>query len=73
MATHNQLLTEARRADDAWQAELVRQFGKKAGDIRYTEEGKGVEGSELRRLYEAKRETNDAYGAFMMSTEACGY
>ena len=73
MATHNQLLSEARRADDAWQAELVRLFGKQAGDKRYAAEGKGAEGSELRRLYEAKRETNDAYGAFMMSTEACGF
>jgi hypothetical protein len=72
MASYNQLLSDARRADDAWQAELVRLFGKQAGDKRYSPEGKGAEGSELRRLYNAKRETSDAYGAYMMSTEACG-
>lgn len=36
-------------ADDAWDAELRRKFGKSAGDARYEARGKGEEGSELRR------------------------
>ena len=42
--------------DDAWSKELVKLFGKNAGDVRYREEGKGVEGSLLRRLYDARKE-----------------
>ena len=40
--------------DAAWQAELVRQFGKQAGDKRYLPEGKGAPGSALRTLYAAR-------------------
>lgn len=36
------------RADDFWQHELEASFGKRAGDVRYTAEGKGEEGSSLR-------------------------
>ena len=39
-------------ADDAWSAELHRIWGKRAGDARYTDLGKGADNSELRRLYE---------------------
>jgi hypothetical protein len=46
--------TEALAADDAWGAELRRLFGKRAGDVRYTERGAGEPGSELRCLYDAK-------------------
>ena len=41
-------------ADDAWSAELKRVFGKQAGDARYVARGKGEEGSELRRLHDAR-------------------
>ena len=47
-------------ADTAWSAQLVRCFGKQAGDVRYTTRGNGEPGSELRRLddlYTAARET----------------
>ncbi|MBS4051278.1 MAG: hypothetical protein KGZ69_08745 [Methylomonas sp.] len=53
----------AMKADAAWQAELVRLFGKKAGDVRYQPAGKGQEGSELRRLYLEFRRTSDALQA----------
>jgi hypothetical protein len=73
MATYKQIYSEAKQADDAWQSELVRVFGKSAGDKRYTKEGKGEEGSELRRLHDAFRECQHALSAYHMSTEACGY
>jgi hypothetical protein len=41
-------------ADDAWSQELQRLFGKRAGDIRYTEKGRGTPGSKLRKLHNAK-------------------
>ena len=41
-------------ADDAWGNELRRVFGKRSAEARYTELGKGYEGSELNRLYEAR-------------------
>jgi len=41
-------------ADDAWSAELHRRFGREAGDARYGPRGKGEEGSELRRLHDAR-------------------
>lgn len=41
-------------ADDAWSAELQRVFGKNAGQARYESRGKGAEGSELRRLHDAR-------------------
>lgn len=72
MATFKQIYQEAKDADDAWHAELVKQFGKQAGDKRYTKEGKGEAGTELRRLYEAWSECNAALAAYHMSTEACG-
>jgi hypothetical protein len=73
MATYKQIYSEAIAADDAWSAELTRLFGKQAGDKRYTKEGKGEEGSELRRLHNNKRNCDDALGAYYMSTEACGF
>lgn len=48
-------------ADAAWSAELKRQFGKNAGDVRYTARGKGEPGSELRRLHATFRSTSDAW------------
>lgn len=43
---------DACAADTAWQAELVRLFGKRAGDVRYTSEGRGDPGSVLRSLHD---------------------
>lgn len=50
-------------ADNAWSAELQRQFGKRAGDVRYTSVGEGAKGSTLRTLYDAFRATTDAWTA----------
>jgi hypothetical protein len=50
-------------ADDAWSAELTRVFGKNAGDARYTDKGKGLEGSELRRLHDARQAAQAAWHA----------
>jgi hypothetical protein len=41
-------------ADDAWGDELRRLFGKRAGDVRYTVQGKGEAGSTLRGLHDAQ-------------------
>ena len=41
-------------ADDAYGAELRRVFGLRAGDVRYTKQGNGEQGSTLRALYAAK-------------------
>lgn len=48
-------------ADNAWDAELVRLYGVRAGDVRYRREGKGAEGSELRRLYVARQTAMKAF------------
>jgi len=40
--------------DTAWQHELTRLFGKRAGDVRYTAEGKGKPGTILRNIYEVR-------------------
>lgn len=41
-------------ADDAWGDELRRTFGKWSAEARYSDLGMGEEGSNLRRLYEAR-------------------
>lgn len=46
---------ELSQADDAWSAELTRQFGKAAGDVRYTAQGMGDEGSPLRALHDHRQ------------------
>ena len=48
------LVQAAIAADDAWSAELRRLYGDQAGDVRYTAKGAGANGSELRRLHDAK-------------------
>ena len=45
-------LTAFQCADLDWSRELQRQFGKRAGDVRYTAEGKGEPGSTLRLLHD---------------------
>jgi hypothetical protein len=42
------------QADNAWQDELEARFGRRARDARYTAEGRGAEGTKLRRLYELR-------------------
>ncbi len=49
--------------DDAWQAELVRCFGKQAGDVRYAKAGKGEPGTPLRAAYEARKAAQEAWHA----------
>lgn len=50
-------------ADSAWHTELVRQFGARAGDVRYTAKGHGLPGSRLFKLYTAWRKASDNYRA----------
>jgi hypothetical protein len=42
------------QADDAWQNELEARFGRRARDARYAAEGRGEDGSKLRRLYDLR-------------------
>lgn len=64
-------------ADNAWSAELVRVFGP-AGRRRerYLPQGRGEEGSELRRLYDAKtaawEAAEEAWRAFRAGQRAEG-
>jgi hypothetical protein len=51
----------AQVTDDAWGAELRKLFGKRAGDVRYTSQGKGEPDSTLRQLYEAREAARIAY------------
>lgn len=48
-------------ADDAWVAELHRQFGKRSGDVRYTPAGRGEPGSALNALYTARAVAQTAW------------
>jgi hypothetical protein len=60
-ATIRTTLAAFQAADDAWQAELSRVWGKNAGDIRYTPYARGDAGTELRRLYEARMTASNAW------------
>lgn len=63
----------AKAADDAWSAELWRLFGARAGNVRYTAEGAGAAGSELRRLHDEFAATSEALrAAFAAAREAPG-
>lgn len=61
VATRAELMAIAYAADDAYTDELVRLFGKRAGEVRYTSEGKGKPGSTLRRLSDAKLAADRAW------------
>lgn len=52
--THAETTRAFTAADHAWSRELRSLFGKEAGDVRYTKIGRGAEGSELRRLHDAR-------------------
>lgn len=53
-------------ADAAWSVELSRTFGSRAGDARYTPEGRGEPGSALADAYEAR---TAALKAFEVATD----
>ena len=53
----------ALETDQAWQAELVKVFGKRAGDMRYVKAGRGELGSALRAAYEARTAAQEAWHA----------
>jgi hypothetical protein len=55
------LYRAALAADDVWGTALQKVFGAGAGDARYRKIGEGEEGSELRRLYEAKLAADRAF------------
>ena len=62
MSEKDRLYYAAVAADDAWGAELVKLFGKRAGDARYTIEG--ISTPELTRLYREKLEADEAQQKF---------
>lgn len=48
-------------ADDAWDGELRRVFGKQSALARYTNLGKGEEGTAVRKLFEARDAARTAW------------
>lgn len=48
-------------ADDAWHALLKAQFGRDAGDVRYTARGRGEPGTALRAAHDEFKRTQDVY------------
>jgi hypothetical protein len=67
MANHP-LYDAANTADAAWHAELVRVFGKNAGDARYDK--RGVSTETLRNLHTKFRETTSAWIAHLTAKKA---
>jgi hypothetical protein len=61
MRLGTELHRKAQAADHAWSEALQAEFGKHAGDVRYTKAGQGDPGSELRRLYEARMAAQKAW------------
>lgn len=57
------------KADDAWGAELQRLFGKNAGEVRYTDAGKGKRGSPLRHRYNEREAARIAHDRSMGRAE----
>jgi len=56
--------------DKAWSAELQKQFGKEAGDKRYTKEGMGEPGSKLRQLHDQAMQSTSAWQQHMKTGSA---
>jgi hypothetical protein len=54
---------KALETDEAWARELHRIFGKRAGEARYTFQGKGAPGTHLRALYDARKNAQTAWHA----------
>lgn len=65
MTTH-ELYQAALAADNAWQAELQRLFGRNAGDVRYTEQGSA--GPILAPLYAEFKRTSAAWRSAVYGT-----
>jgi hypothetical protein len=65
---HKALFDAAMSADDAWSVELRRLFGKRAGDVRYTSQGSGAEGSVLRAVHDARQAAAHAYRVSCLRT-----
>jgi hypothetical protein len=56
-------------ADDAWMDEIRKAFPRQwAGNVRYTQEGIGKEGSSLRAAYDRWKEANEAWRNEMEAT-----
>jgi hypothetical protein len=56
-------INAANAAEKAWSDALGILYGKFAGDIRYLPDGKGLPGSHLRTLYDAKVAADRAMNA----------
>lgn len=76
-ARYDVALAELRRvtkifsdADNRWEDELRKQFGKEAGYIRYTPAGKGKPGSTLYDLHEARDAARVAHDAAQTKVRA---
>lgn len=55
------LAAEALRTDNAWTVELVKVFGKNAGDVRYLKAGQGFPGTPLNAAYLARTAAQEAW------------
>ena len=55
------VIVDYQRAQDAWTDELRRLFGKRAGDVRYTSQGRGEPGMDLNRLWIAQDKARIAW------------
>jgi len=61
------LLCAALWADDLWSTELVRLYGRRSGDARYDERGRGEAGSVLREIYDLRQAATAGLDAFHAS------
>lgn len=69
MKWNSALHTAAMLADEAWQQQLVKVFGKGAGDARYVSAGKGEPGSALRAAHDARQQATEAWRASIVYDE----
>lgn len=59
-------------ADDAWQAELEKTFGRHAGDARYTPRGHGQPGTPLAAAWDAYRTARSAWESLVFAGKDAG-
>lgn len=57
-------------ADDIWQIALEYEFGVRASNMRYTDQGRGAEGSKLRAAYDARVKAHDDWQAARKAVSA---
>ena len=69
-AEYQQLVQIAHDADAAWQAELERMYGKRAGEARY--DARGTSTAELQYLFEAKVRSNAVRHNALMDSFVAG-